>query len=86
MNCINLTKPGGIFLFSCATTGRPEHGTRRTSPQDSPFTSEIENDYYMNLTEQDIRKEINMENHFSQHQFIAREIWPQDLYFWGLAR
>ena len=86
INCIALTKPGGVFLFSCATTGRPEHGTRRTSPQDSPFTSEIENDYYMNLTEQDIRKEINMENHFSQHQFIAREIWPQDLYFWGLAR
>ena len=51
MNCITLTKPGGIFLFSCATTGRQEHGTRRTTPQDSPFTSLIENDYYMNLTE-----------------------------------
>ncbi len=85
-NCINLTKPGGIFLFSCATTGRPEHGTKRNTPQDSPFTSLIENDYYMNLTEQDVRKEIDMENHFSQHQFITREIWPQDLYFWGLAR
>ena len=85
-NCINLTKPGGIFLFSCATTGRPEHGTKRSNPQDSPFTSLIENDYYMNLTEQDIRKEIDMENHFSQHEFIAREIWPQDLYFWGIKK
>jgi hypothetical protein len=75
-----------VFLFSCATTGRPEHGTRRTSPQDSPFTSEIENDYYMNLTEQDVRKEIDIEKYFSQYEFIAREIWPQDLYFWGLAR
>jgi SAM-dependent methyltransferase len=85
-NCIALTKPGGIFLFSCATTGRPEHGTKRTTPQDSPFTSEIENDYYMNLTEQDIREEIDMENHFSQHEFIARETWPQDLYFWGVKK
>ena len=74
----------GLVIFSCATTGRPEHGTRRTTPQDSPFTSEIENDYYMNLTEQDIRKEIDMENYFSEHEFIARETWPQDLYFWGI--
>lgn len=85
-NCIKLTKPGGVFLFSCATTGRPEHGTRRTTPQDSPFTSQIENDYYMNLTEQDIREEIDMENHFSEHEFISRETWPQDLYFWGIKK
>jgi SAM-dependent methyltransferase len=82
----NLLRPGGLFVFSCATTGRPEHGTRRTTPQDSPFTSEIENDYYMNLTEQDVREEIDMENYFSEHEFIARETWPQDLYFWGLKK
>lgn len=86
MNCINLTKSGGIFLFSCATTGRPEHGTKKTTPQDSPFTSEIENDYYMNLTEKDITDEINISDYFSQHEFIARETWPQDLYFWGIKK
>lgn len=85
-NAIKLLKPNGLFLFSCATTGRPEHGTKRTTPQDSPFTSLIENDYYMNLTEQDIREEIDIENHFSKHEFIAREIWPQDLYFWGIKK
>jgi SAM-dependent methyltransferase len=86
MNCINLTKSGGIFLFSCATTGRPEHGTRRTSPQDSPFTSLIENDYYMNLTEKDITDAINISDYFSEHEFVARETWPQDLYFWGVKK
>jgi SAM-dependent methyltransferase len=85
-NAIKLLKPNGLFLFSCATTGRPEHGTKRTTPQDSPFTSEIENDYYMNLTEQDVREKIDIENYFSQHEFIARETWPQDLYFWGIKK
>ena len=85
-NMVKLTRPGGLLLFTCASTGRPEHGTKRSNPQDSPFTSLIENDYYMNLTEQDVREEIDMENHFSQHEFVARETWPQDLYFWGIKK
>jgi hypothetical protein len=40
----------------------------------------------MNLTEQDIRKEINIDDYFSEHEFIARETWPQDLYFWGIKK
>jgi hypothetical protein len=28
-------KPDGLFCFTCASTGRGEHGTKRTSPQDS---------------------------------------------------
>lgn len=85
-NAIDLTKSGGIFLFSCATTGRPEHGTRRTTPQDSPFTSQIENDYYMNITERDVRNKIKIEDYFDEFEFIARETWPQDLYFWGIKK
>ena len=30
-----MLKKDGLFFFTCASTGRPEHGTRRTSPQDS---------------------------------------------------
>lgn len=84
-NAINLLKPGGLLLFTCATTGRPEHGTRRTTPQDSPFTSQIENDYYMNLTLKDIVNAIDM-NQFSQYSFeiVQGAMWPQDLYFWGI--
>ena len=42
----DLTKPNGMLLFTAAGFGRKEHGTTRTSPQDSPLT----NDYYKNVT------------------------------------
>ena len=31
----DMLKPDGLFCFTCASTGRAEHGTRRTTPQDS---------------------------------------------------
>jgi len=84
-NAIDLLKPGGLLLFTCATTGRPEHGTRRTTPKDSPFTSTLDNDYYMNLTVKDIVNIIDM-NQFSRYSFETAQgtTWPQDLYFWGI--
>jgi SAM-dependent methyltransferase len=27
---VSMLKPGGLFAFTCATTGRGEHGTRRS--------------------------------------------------------
>ena len=27
-NAVRMLKPGGLFLFTCATTGRPVHGTK----------------------------------------------------------
>jgi len=86
-NAIKLTKNGGMFLFTCATTGRLEHGTRKTSPMDSPFTSQIENDYYKNLTEADIRSKIDIEQHFSKFEFKNTEGSSHpDLYFWGFKK
>ena len=85
-NGIDLLKPNGIFLFTCATTGRPEHGTKRTSPSDSPFTSTLEYDYYKNLEENDIRQSINVDEIFSEYEFQSRLNWPQDLYFWGIKK
>jgi SAM-dependent methyltransferase len=78
----DLLKPGGVFIFTCATTGRPEHGTTRTSPADAPFIG----DYYKNLNEKDVREVMNIENVFSEHQFISREVFPQDLYFYGIKK
>lgn len=75
-----LLKPGGLFLFTCATVGRPEHGTTRTSKSDSPFT----NDYYKNLTVQDIKAVADFDKEFFNHEFKARLTWPQDLYFYGI--
>lgn len=36
LNIVRMLKPGGLFIFSCATTGPLEHGTRRTTPEDVP--------------------------------------------------
>ncbi len=67
-NMFKLLKPGGMMLFTCATEGRPEHGTRRTSPSDSPFTSNQEgwSDYY----------KIHPEHLLSIHPFHYQMIIP----------
>lgn len=80
-NIIDLLKPGGLFLFTCATEGRPEHGTRRTTPFNAPFVG----DYYRNLTEDIMKGEINFDEHFSMYNFSSRQN-PADLYFWGIKR
>jgi SAM-dependent methyltransferase len=49
-NMVRMLKPGGLLFFTCATTGRPEHGTRRTTPKDAPFCG----DYYRNLVAADL--------------------------------
>lgn len=68
----------GLVFFSCATTGRPEHGTRRSNPQDAPFCG----DYYRNLTEDDVRQEVDL-SAFKVYEFISNDK-AHDLYFWGL--
>jgi hypothetical protein len=70
----------GLVIMTCATTGRPEHGTRRTSPSDAPFCG----DYYRNLTEQDIRDNCDLSK-FAIHQFSTCNA-PADLYFYGLCK
>lgn len=83
--CENLLKDGGMFLFTCATTGRPEHGTPKSLPQDSPFTVEEHgwSDYYRNLTELDVRGEIDLDKYFKAYHFYI-DTGSCDLYFWGI--
>lgn len=70
-----------FVIFTCASEGRPEHGTTRTTPADSPFT--VNWDYYRNLNEKDFREFFNFDMMFFKHSFIYN---PQscDLYFWGI--
>ena len=68
----------GLVFFSCATTGRAEHGTRRSNPHDAPFCG----DYYRNLTEDDVRQEVDL-SAFKVYEFISNDK-AQDLYFWGM--
>lgn len=43
-NIEKLLKPGGLFILTCATTGRPEHGTLRTTPSDAPLLQLVDNE------------------------------------------
>lgn len=85
---VKMLKPGGLFFFTCASTGRAEHGTRRTTPHDSYGTiGNVEGwtDYYKNLTIQDVDKCINLRDTFdiysSYHNYYAK-----DLYFYGIKK
>jgi len=81
-NMIRMTRTGGMVIMSCATTGRLEHGTARTTPHDAPL---IPWDYYMNLTEQDFVREFDLENIFGKYEFEVYDV-HHDLYFYGIKR
>jgi len=80
---IRMLRPGGLFLFTCATTGRKEHGTARTTPQDS-LISRIKGwqNYYKNIEIRDIIDTIDMDI-FTRYSFSVNNN-DKDLYFWGV--
>lgn len=75
--------PTGLVIFTCASTGRAEHGTRRTTPTDSPYT--CDSDYYLNLTEEDFKQCWDFDQLFSEYQFYYHQ-GHGDLYFYGIKR
>lgn len=85
-NMIRLLKPNGMLTFTCASTGRPEHGTRRSSPESSPATAEIEEwqDYYKNLTQSDFQS-IPSLNQMKGSYWVSNEA-TFDLYYRGWKR
>ena len=80
-NMHRMVKPGGLIVMSCATIGRAEHGTKRTSPADAPFCD----DYYKNLTEQDFVENFDIDNMFSVYEFAVGQA-TKDLYFYGVKK
>jgi SAM-dependent methyltransferase len=83
----NILAPGGMFLFTCATDGRAEHGTRRTTPIAAPLLEQHGEwfDYYQNLNEAHIRSVIDCDAIFSNYEFsIGHEF--HDLYFYGIKK
>lgn len=89
-NIMRMLKPGGLFLFTCAAPGRPEHGTRRLGQDCAPLLLQISEewaDYYKNLSEVDIRKISNFNETFPDCYFELNNIHldiPADLYFYGV--
>ena len=86
-NIYRMLKPGGLFVFTCATTGRPEHGTTLREPADSPLTVAMPefSSYYRNITEEDIRNIFTIDRQFLPYEFNSDEI-NHDLRFWGVKR
>lgn len=78
---VELLRPGGLLVLSCATTGRPEHGTINTTPEDAPYCGH----YYRNLTEEDIRSAIDIDTLFYPAVFSGNPV-TRDLYFFGKKR
>lgn len=81
-----MLKPDGLFVFTCASKGRPEHGTINNEPNSSYASmNEIENfkNYYYNLEIKDIDNVLNLNKNFifwySYYNTIAK-----DLYFIGI--
>jgi SAM-dependent methyltransferase len=84
----DMLKPDGLFCFTCASWGRPEHGTRRTSPFDSYGT--LGNlgdmvDYYKNLTELDLNEVLHLNSLFSVWDTYYNSS-TKDLYFVGIKK
>lgn len=82
-NMHRMTKSEGIVIMSCATTGRKEHGTRRSEPESSPLTVIKGWDYYKNLTEDDFRESFDLDSMFSTYEFKTNND-VHDLYFYGI--
>lgn len=84
LNMIRMTKKGGLVVFTCATKGRPEHGTTRTNSVDSPGTIQMDWDYYQNLERKDFLKEISdFKKYFNRYIFMTNT-QSKDLYFIGI--
>lgn len=84
----NMLKPDGLFAFTCASTGRPEHGTRRTTPDQSYGSiGELQDmlDYYKNLTELDLNYVLKLDELFSSYDTYYNQE-SCDLYFIGIKK
>lgn len=84
-NMIRLCKPKGLLFFTCATTGRQEHGTFFNRPEDSPLTLNIGWDYYKNLTENNFREYFYFDELFDAYEFSVNKS-HFDLYFYGIKK
>jgi len=84
----SMLKSGGLFCFTCASIGRPEHGTRRTTPADSYGTMGMlqdMQDYYKNLTIEDVNEVLSLNDSFAywDSYYNAK---TKDLYFYGIKK
>jgi SAM-dependent methyltransferase len=81
-NMKRMTRTGGLVAFTCASDGRPEHGTSRSDVGSSPLTVGLGWDYYRNLGEADFTQDDLAG--FSSYAFYDNRV-NLDLYFLGVV-
>lgn len=84
LNLAEHTKHIGAVLISCAATGRPEHGTKRTNPSESPGTNHAGIDYYRNLDFDDFGFLKSARQNLFGDWELYKNTAACDLYFIGL--
>lgn len=87
---VDLLKPGGFMWFE-APHNWPEHGTRKTNPNDSLTSKKSDEwaDYYRNLDIEDVERVLDLNAVFSEHEiFYAPKINQPEipLRFWGIKK
>lgn len=80
LNMHRMTRAGGVVVVTCASRGRLEHGTARTTPHESPGTRSVGWDYYRNLNPDDFTRQLHLEDLFDSYAFFRNEV-SKDLYF-----
>ncbi len=85
-NMFRMVKPGGLVIVSCATVGRAEHGTMRTSTADSsPLSVSIGWEYYRNIPVAEFGRTFGLDGWCDGYVLLPN--WQHcDLYFVGLRR
>ena len=82
-NMIRMTRPSGLIVFSCATTGRPEHGTSRSDGGfGAPLAVELGQEYYRNVSAGVVRRVVDDGKLAGYFTVVNDRIF--DLYFVGI--
>ena len=82
-NMIRMTCERGLIAFSCATTGRPEHGTTRSDGGwAAPLAVQLGQEYYDNVTKGQVEKCLDGEQVPLRFMIVNDRIF--DLYFVGI--
>jgi SAM-dependent methyltransferase len=85
---VQILRPGGILAFTCATTGKPEHGTKKHKPEASLGARaglSKWRDYYKPLTFEDIQNSIDVNAVFQTYAVFCNTV-SKDLLFVGFKR
>ena len=85
---VTILRPGGLLMFSCASTGCKEHGTRKHFPEKSFATKgglSKWRDYFKTLGLEDIRAVLDLDAVFC-HYGAYYNTKTQDLYFYGVKK